>query len=277
MVLFGWLVPQPSMQCSISSCSPTFSRRARLRGPVPAPRLAPGRRRRRSHRSCSAGPPPPVSQHTGINGAVSSGRLVAPRGGARQAFLPLGALFAFTAALMTIGRDQVAFSAPRAAPSPTARLPHPTPLLIWKARIGLLALMACHRRRAARRPEHPDDAVPQDVDATVLRLRRRCHGGSAASREPRHDPFRQRVRVASLDVRLLGAGLAQSRRGDLDRPRHQLSFRRTVPAPAPWHGIAGGASHASSGSSGSSAALRFSTRSAATRRASRSCSITCPG
>ena len=48
MLLFGWLVPQPSMQLfDAGRLRPSPARRARLRAAVPAARLASGGRRRR--------------------------------------------------------------------------------------------------------------------------------------------------------------------------------------------------------------------------------------
>ena len=105
----------------------------------------------------------------------------------------------------------------------------------------MLARHGRHRRRAARRPGAPHHAVPDDVDPAGLRLRRRRHG-LAAAREPRHGPVRQRLRLAALDLRLLGPRLRHPRRGHLDRPG-----RSTTCSPAPsrpllilWHGIVGG-------------------------------------
>ena len=67
MVLFGWLVPQPSMQLfDIVVFAHLLPGGPRLRGPVPAPRLAPGRRRRRSHRVHARRVRHRPSQHTGI-------------------------------------------------------------------------------------------------------------------------------------------------------------------------------------------------------------------
>ena len=107
---------------------------------------------------------------------------------------------------------------------------------------------------AAGRPDASDDAVPDDLEPALFRVRRRGHGLPAA-REPRDGPVRQHLRLAALDLRLLGPGLAQPRRGHLDRPGDQLPVRRHRAGRCSCSGTASPAAVCSPASSASSCIL----------------------
>ena len=112
MLLFGWLVPEPSMQAvRRRGVRPFPARRAGLRVPVPPAGLASGGRGGGGHRlharRLGDGPAPAYGHDLQLR--LLPARLLLLEEALDRRSYRFGVLFALVAAMMVIGRDQVAF------------------------------------------------------------------------------------------------------------------------------------------------------------------------
>ena len=215
MLLFGWLVPSPSMQLFDIVVFAHF-----LPGAFAILALF----RRRGWHAAGAviaamifilgGSASARLQHTGMifsYGFFPLALLLLEEALDRRSYR-FGALFAVVAAAMTVGRDQVAFlCALTLIAAVVWRVAEAERRLVYlRERAGVLLAMGVIGGALL--------AVPTLLTMQFLMTSNRpafgfgvAAMGSLAAREPRDGAVRQRVRLAALDLRLLGPGLRHAR------------------------------------------------------------------